>query len=209
MYVRVKREDLVPNDTRNRMLEAAVKALRQHGVAGMSFTEVLAASGAARGAIYHHFPGGKTQLVAEAAALNGREVRARLANLPATDPYQVVEDFFALVRPVVVESSTGSSCAVAAVAVGYDAATDQLLHEASASALRSWVDALADRLASSGLPRDDAADLATTLITLLEGAHVLCRAAASVEPFDRVHRTATAMVAGRRPSRRDARPAAR
>ena len=34
----------------------------------MSFTEILDASGAARGAIYHHFPGGKTQLVAEAAA---------------------------------------------------------------------------------------------------------------------------------------------
>jgi AcrR family transcriptional regulator len=209
MYVRVNREGLVPNDTRSRMLEAAVRALRRHGVAGMSFTEILAASGAARGAIYHHFPGGKTQLVAEAAALNGREVQARLAQLPATDPHRLVEDFFALVRPVVVESSTGSGCAVAAVAVGYDAATEQMLHEASASAFGSWVEALADRLATSGLPSRDATDLATTLITLLEGAHVLCRAAGSVEPFDRVHRTATALVASRHPSRPATPPRAR
>src|SRR3954447_9681657 len=131
------------NDTRNRMVEAAVGALRRHGVAGMSFTDILAASGAARGAIYHHFPGGKTELVMEAAALNGREVRTRFASLPATDPQQVVRDFLALVRPVIVESSNGSGCAVAAVALGRDAGTDQLLREASAAAFGSWVDALA------------------------------------------------------------------
>jgi AcrR family transcriptional regulator len=179
------------------MVEAAVGALRRNGVAGMSFTEILTASGAARGAIYHHFPGGKTQLVAEAAALNGREVRALLQHLPATDPRQVVADFLALVRPVVIESSTGSGCAVAAVAVGCDAETDRLPHEASAAAFTSWVDALAERLTSAGLDAPGAADLATTLITLLEGAHVLCRAAGSVEPFDRVCRTAEALAGGR------------
>jgi AcrR family transcriptional regulator len=187
----------VPSDTRSRMVDAAVTALRRHGVAGMSFTEILEESHAARGAIYHHFPGGKTQLVAEAAALNGREVRARLDELPARDPRQVVEDFLALVRPVVIESSTGSGCAVAAVAVCCDPATDQAPHEASAAAFASWVGTLADRLTSAGLPADDATDLATTLITLLEGAHVLCRAAGSVEPFDRVCRTATALAGGR------------
>ena len=190
----------MPSDTRNRMVEAAVGALRRSGVAGMSFTEILTASGAARGAIYHHFPGGKTQLVAEAAALNGRQVQARIEALPATGARQVVEDFLALVRPVVIESSAGSGCAVAAVAVGSDAATDQILHEASAAAFAAWVDALAGRLTAAGLPGDDATDLATTLITLLEGAHVMCRAAASVAPFDRVCRTATALVERRYPA---------
>ena len=37
--------------------------MRRNGLAGTSFTEVLADSGAARGAIYHHFPGGKSELV--------------------------------------------------------------------------------------------------------------------------------------------------
>jgi len=35
-------------DTRDRMIDATVEALRRHGVAGMSFTEILASSGAAR-----------------------------------------------------------------------------------------------------------------------------------------------------------------
>jgi hypothetical protein len=36
----------------------------------------------------------------------------------------------------------------------------------------------------------EAHDLATTLITLLEGAHILCRATATLDPFDSVARTA-------------------
>jgi TetR/AcrR family transcriptional repressor of lmrAB and yxaGH operons len=190
-------------DTRQRMLDAAVSALRRNGVAGMSFSEVLTDSGAARGAIYHHFPGGKTQLVAEAAALNGREVRSRFEQLTADDPRRFVEDFLAFVRPVVAESSTGSSCAVAAVAIGQgDPGNpgDQSFGEVSAAAFSSWVDALAEGLVAAGLAPDDAADLATTLITVLEGAHVLCRAAGSVEPFDRVAGTVRAMVESRYPA---------
>ena len=64
----------MPSQTRIKMIDATVTALQRRGVAGMSFTDVLASSGAARGAIYHHFPGGKTQIVTEAAARNGQDV---------------------------------------------------------------------------------------------------------------------------------------
>ena len=37
-------------------------------------------------------------------------------------------------------------------------------------------------------------DLATTLITLLEGAQVLCRADGTLRPYDRTVRTALALV---------------
>src|SRR5215470_15459792 len=112
-------------DTRTRMIEATVTALQRQGVAGMSFTGVLAASGAARGAIYHHFPGGKAQLVAEAAARNGQDVRA--------------------VRPAVQASACGGGCAVAAVTVrtGADADNDAL-RQVAATALSSWADQLAE-----------------------------------------------------------------
>jgi len=47
------------------------------------------------------------------------------------------------------------------------------------------------------LPAEEAADLATLLITLLEGAHVLCRAAGTLEPFEQAARTATALTRAR------------
>jgi TetR/AcrR family transcriptional repressor of lmrAB and yxaGH operons len=184
-------------DTRTRMVEAAVTALQHRGMAGMSFTDVLAGSGAARGAIYHHFPGGKAQLVAEAARRNGDDVRAHLAALPASTPPEVVEAFFAAVRPVLAASAAGAGCAVAAVTVGAapggSTGDDQLLRVAAA-AFSSWIQALAGRLADAGLSPEEASDLAATLITLLEGAHVLCRAAGTLEPFDRAARTAARLV---------------
>lgn len=182
-------------DTRDRMIEATVTALRRYGVAGMSFTEVLRDSGAARGAIYHHFPGGKPQLVAEAAELNGREVRELLAGLPADTPSAAVSAFLDLVRPVVAASAAGGGCAVAAVTV--DAGLqpgERDLRRIADSAFTGWAEQLAERLAVSGLEHDRARDLATTLIILLEGAHVLCRASGSLEPFERAARSAASLV---------------
>lgn len=187
-------------ETRARMIEATVAALQRRGVAGMSFTEVLASSGAARGAIYHHFPGGKAQLVAEAARANAQEVADHFAALPASSPRAVVEGFFALVRPVVAASAAGGGCAVAAVTVesGSDAdAAD--MRQVAAAAFSAWTDRLADRLVVAGLASGEAADLAGTLVTLLEGVHVLCRAAGGLEPFEQVVRAAGVLVACRFP----------
>ncbi|HEU5356803.1 MAG TPA: TetR/AcrR family transcriptional regulator [Actinocrinis sp.] len=181
-------------DTRDRMIEATVSALQHHGVAGMSFTDVLRDSGAARGAIYHHFPGGKLQLVGQAAQLNGRQVRQALAGLPAENPAAVVSAFLELVRPVVQASAAGGGCAVAAVTVGSGLESGETeLRQIADSAFSGWADELTERLRASGLESDRARDLATTLIVLLEGAHVLCRASGTIEPFERAARTATSL----------------
>lgn len=186
-------------DTRGRMVAAAVHALQRHGVAGMSFTDVLRDSGAARGAIYHHFPGGKAQLVAEAAERNGADVRANLAALPAGDPVTVVTAFLEAVRPVLAASMTGGGCAIAAITVGAGGRDfgEVDLRRIAADIFASWSQALTGLLESAGLPRAEAADLATTLITLLEGAHIMCRAAGNLVPFEQVARSTVTLVRGR------------
>lgn len=179
-------------DTRSRMIDAAVDALQRRGLAGMSFTEVLEASGAARGAIYHHFPGGKTELVTEAAHRNGATVRECLAALPGDTPAAVVDAFLALIRPVVAASAEGGGCAIAAITVEPEGDS---LRPVAEEVFASWTAALAERLTAARLPPTTARDLATTLLSLLEGAHVLCRAAGTLDPFDQCARTITALVA--------------
>jgi TetR/AcrR family transcriptional repressor of lmrAB and yxaGH operons len=197
----------VAGDTRARMLVAATEALRRSGVAGMSFTEVLGASGAARGAIYHHFPGGKAQLVAEAAGQHGAEVLGHLATLSGGSPAEVVRAFLAAVRPVVAASAAGSGCAVAAVALSPTgpagplaaAGTGTGTTEVAAAAFDSWVGQLTATLTTAGAPPTEAAELASALIALLEGAHVLCRAAGDLAPFDRAASAIDALVRSRYP----------
>ncbi|MCX4090999.1 TetR/AcrR family transcriptional regulator [Nocardia sp. alder85J] len=179
--------------TRARMIDAAVDGLRRQGLAGMSFTEVLAASGAARGAIYHHFPGGKAELVAEAARLHGHEVDQRLAELSGAGPRAVAEEFLTMVRPVIEDSVRGCGCAIAAVTVGSGAEGDEL-RDIAATTFAAWAQQLTAALAGAGMSPEAAADLAQLLIALLEGAQVLCRAAADSAPFERAARAALAAV---------------
>src|SRR3954452_7746489 len=103
--------------TREKMIDAAVEAIRRHGVAGTSFTEVLTHSGAARGAIYHHFPGGKADLTETALRAHGASVAAALGAVGGDTPRAVVESFLRLVRLIVAQSAAGASCAAGAVAV--------------------------------------------------------------------------------------------
>src|SRR3954447_21345876 len=51
---------------RERMIQSALILMGEHGGEGTSFSQVIEHSGAPRGSIYHHFPGGKAQLVEEA-----------------------------------------------------------------------------------------------------------------------------------------------
>ena len=59
------------SDARNRMIAGAARLLARRGLQATSFSTVLAATGAPRGSIYHHFPGGKDELVV--AALDATE----------------------------------------------------------------------------------------------------------------------------------------
>jgi TetR/AcrR family transcriptional regulator, lmrAB and yxaGH operons repressor len=166
----------------------------------MSFTQILADSGAARGAIYHHFPGGKNQLVAEAAARNGEDVDSQLGLLPTSTPSGVVDAFLTAIEPVLAASVAGTSCAVAAIAMGTDeSAAGSPLRQVAADAFGAWASTLTARLVVAGLPAQDAEDLAVTLITLLEGAHVQCRAAGNLDPYEHVARAVTALVRSRYP----------
>ncbi|MFM9150088.1 MAG: TetR/AcrR family transcriptional regulator, partial [Solirubrobacterales bacterium] len=60
--------------TREKMIGGAASLLSQRGLQGTSFSEVLELTDTPRGSIYHHFPGGKDELVAEAIALLGSVV---------------------------------------------------------------------------------------------------------------------------------------
>lgn len=181
---------MAPN-TRDRMIDATVDALSRHGVAGMSFTEILQTSGAARGAIYHHFPQGKGQLVAEATARFGEQVRGGLGGLEGDDPQEVILAFVATVRPVVLAAVDGYSCAVAAASVG--STEDDDLRRTAGGAFSAWLEELAFRLTEAGMPKQKAAETAALLITMLEGAQVVCRAVGTIEPFDAAFRAARAL----------------
>src|ERR1700704_520437 len=78
-------------DARERMIRSAAMLFQERGVERTSFTDVLARSGAPRGSIYHHFPGGKAQLAEEATRYAGDFIAAGLtAALAEDDPQAAI-----------------------------------------------------------------------------------------------------------------------
>lgn len=163
------------------MIDGALRLLARQGLQGTSFAEVLQATGAPRGSIYHHFPGGKDELVAAALETAGREAVAGLAGLEGERPERVTERYLALWRDLLEGSDATAGCAVVAVTVA--TRSDDMLTRAAA-VFRSWRVHLTALLAAGG-HRDPAA-FAATLVAASEGAVLLSRAERSLEPFDAV-----------------------
>lgn len=165
------------------MVQGAMTSLACRGLQATSFSEVLAATGAPRGSLYHHFPGGKHQLVAEAVDRAGAVLTDAIAPVAGASAEDVVERFLATWRTVLMRSRCEAGCAVLAVTVASDSA--ELLSHATA-VFRDWRELLADLLRQGGLGTSAAQQFATVMIASTEGAVVLSRANQSLEPFDSV-----------------------
>jgi AcrR family transcriptional regulator len=165
------------------MVEGAVRLLATRGVEGTSFAEVLEATDSPRGSVYHHFPGGKPELLHAAldlASERGLKAMEATRGQPST---VVIERFLALWRTLLERSELTAGCAVVAVTVATN--DDDLLHHAG-TIFRTWTQLLTELCAAGGMDPNSARLLAVTVIAATEGAVALCRAERSMEPFEDV-----------------------
>lgn len=173
------------------MIERTAVLLAKKGLQGASFSEILEASGAPRGSLYHHFPGGKDELVLAALEHAGGQALTMLDRLSGKPAREVAEGFLSLWRTVLARSDFSAGCAVVAVTV---AAESEALRVRSAEILKGWRERLAMLFAESGMPRKKARAVAASLVAACEGAVILARAERSFEPFDLVAAEQLAMV---------------
>src|SRR5205823_6903723 len=101
---------------RDRMIQSALVLMGEHGVEATSFSQVIEHSGAPRGSIYHHFPGGKAQLVEEATRYAG-EIIVSLLNEAAEsheDPVAALDAISEFWRTLLHDSEFAAGCPVLA-----------------------------------------------------------------------------------------------
>ena len=175
------------------MIKRTAVLLAKKGLQGASFSEILEASGAPRGSLYHHFPGGKDELVLAALEYAGGQALGVLNHLSGKPAREVAEGFLSLWRTVLARSDFSAGCAVVAVTV---AAESEALRARSAEILREWRERLAMLFAESGMPRKKARAVAASLVAACEGAVILARAEKSFEPFDLVAAEQLVMIDG-------------
>jgi TetR/AcrR family transcriptional repressor of lmrAB and yxaGH operons len=173
------------------MVTSAALLLREDGVAGTGFRDVVAHSGTPRGSIAHHFPGGKRQLVGEAVRWAGGLASAAMRNKAET-PEQIVKLIFGLYRRALFDTEFAAGCPVGAVA--QEAYSDPQLRADVQAVFDDWREVL--RASFSGVGHDDAAasELADMAIASMQGAIMLSRVDGTSAALDRVERQLLALV---------------
>src|ERR1700760_3766933 len=131
----VKRIAALAGNIKQTMIERTAVLLAKKGLQGASFSEILEASGAPRGSLYHHFPGGKDELVLAALDHAGKQAMSVLDRLSGKTAREVAEGFLSLWRTVLARSDFAAGCAVVAVTV---AAESEELRTRAAASLKSW-----------------------------------------------------------------------
>lgn len=173
-------------DTKKRMVDSAVTLLSEHGAAAVTVDAVLAHSGAPRGSVYHHFPGGRNEIVLTAGRAAADTI-TRLLDQAARedDPLSSLDTFVGMWKTVLEASDYKAGCPVVALSVD---ARDDLPEAASlvTETFATWQGRLAAMLRDAGCPPEQAAVLATVIVSGIEGAIVLCRAQRSAAPLDQV-----------------------
>ncbi|TIT62752.1 MAG: TetR/AcrR family transcriptional regulator [Mesorhizobium sp.] len=164
-------------DTRTRMIEATALLLRRRGYHGTSLNDILTASGAPRGSLYFHFPGGKDQLVIEVTRASVADVTERLgAQLTAEhDPAVAVHHIYQSVARMLEDNEFSLGCPIAPVVL--DAPNDvPELEEICRSAFEQWIGLLRQAFVRAGVPERRAHALALLVESSLEGLMVIARA---------------------------------
>ena len=168
------------------MIASTALLLREQGYTGTSFGDVLEHSGAPRGSIYHHFPGGKAELVEDAVEFSGDWTRGLIERAAGDgEPVAALRAFADFWRRTLEQSDFRAGCPVVAVAVEVHDEAPQLT-AAAAAVFASWHELLTGMLRRSGVPRARSKRVAHLVVAGIEGAVVLCRAERDTRPLDDV-----------------------
>ena len=109
------------SDVRRRMAQSALWLIAERGVHGMSIADVLERSGAPRGSVYYHFPGGKDEMVLAAMEYMATDARAPLEALKGSDAAGVIRGYVNLwALGVLTKSNFEAGCATAGLATSAD-----------------------------------------------------------------------------------------
>jgi AcrR family transcriptional regulator len=179
----------VIDDTRQRIVMAAMELFWEKGYASTSIADILARANANSGSLYYFFPGKQDLLLAVLDAYHGgiEEWLLEPAWGAVADPLEKVYALLAKYREHIVQTQCFYGCPIGSLALELHE-PDPAVRERLAANFRAWVEAVHRCLQAAGddLPPDtDRMALAEFVLTTMEGGVMQARTFRSVDYFDR------------------------
>lgn len=177
----------MPHSTYENLVMVAATLFRQQGYSASSISDILDAANAAKGSLYHHFPGGKQDLAIAAAHHSSKCLLALMAR--CFEKARLADDQF----------SDGVQILIEEIAILFDQMDRQELSPVTATLLNGvsneafrreantifaeWKEAFISEGKRFGMSVDDVRYLGNKLLLLMEGAWVVARAAGHSGPI--------------------------
>ena len=162
--------------TRDRILKAAKHLFQRRGYYAVGTAEILAASHAPKGSMYHHFPDGKEQIAIEAVKTIRNDVLAAMRLLEEKE-LSAADSVRALAKGMaqwLKDSNYREGTMLASTTVGSVPDLPKL-HAALKEAFDDWRAQIVKLLTSEGWTKPSATAMAQTLLAGIEGAMILAR----------------------------------
>lgn len=166
---------------RESLINAACELFRARGYEGVGVAELLEKSGAPRGSLYFHFPGGKEEIGVEAVRRVGENVAGQFRDLheSGVDINTFIDRVFKTTAATVKEREFEASCPIAATAAGLGK-HNPLLAAAVRDMFSSWEREVTVAAIARGMTPKNAAEFATAMLVCIEGALIVSKAQGTV-----------------------------
>jgi AcrR family transcriptional regulator len=173
--------------SRDAFIDTTAQLLRRQGYASTGLSEIVARSGAPKGSLYFHFPGGKEQLALAAMQRAGEQLRDAIAAILASsdDLGEALARLLDALAAGLERSGYRDGCPIATVALEL-ASDSETLRAGACSAFDSWLEPLERRLTAEGLDAPAARRRALHVLSAIEGALILARATRELAPLEAV-----------------------
>jgi AcrR family transcriptional regulator len=174
--------------SRDEIVRKLFDLFRHRGFEGAALSDISEATGLGRSSLYHHFPGGKDEMVAAVADFaHGQIEQNILAPLAGEGP--LADRVAAMLETTSAMYDCGREpCLVASLMVSPGLAPDSA--GKVQAILNDWIAALADALEGAGFPAAEAKRRATAAIIDIQGALLVARASDDTGVFTDAMETA-------------------
>ncbi len=181
-------------DTRSRISQSAAEALDECGYFGTSMNDILARSGAPKGSMYFHFPGGKEEVARSAIRQVGKEIAALLVQglENEKDLSTAVATIFSYFRHRLVNGKFKCGCPVSTTALELSG-RDSVVLEACNEAYASWM-AVLEQALQRVFPPPKAAELTNTIFYLVQGSLLMSRVSGDISHLDNAQKHCMALL---------------
>ncbi|HEY0062869.1 MAG TPA: TetR/AcrR family transcriptional regulator [Telluria sp.] len=190
-------------DAKTRLIAAMVDAMQRRGFHGSGLTELLAAAKAPKGVLYHHFPGGKTELAVAAVHATVERLCGLLdERMRSGDPAVAVMAWINGAQKRLEGSGYEKGCPLATIALETTAQDVEIRAALGAGFARIRV-RMEQGLLGAGYPPASASALAALILAAYEGGLLQARAAGTPEPMTLVGEALLSLLTLHRPKEQD------